>query len=84
MQLPDLKQLDKLIALCRKRGVTVIKIDNMELTLSESAPVKSSKKQDQLPQSSASLFESDTLTDEQLLNWSIMEVPTGNEEPGAN
>lgn len=38
MNLPDLKQLDKLIALCRKRGIKSVKIDNIELTLSEDAP----------------------------------------------
>lgn len=35
MTINSLKELDKLIALCRKRGVDSIKIDNIEFKLSE-------------------------------------------------
>lgn len=80
MNLPDLKQLDKLIVLCRKRGVKVIKIDNMELILNEelpNKPIKASAKT--APAPTNDIFQTDTLTDEQLLNWSVMEVPV----PGA-
>lgn len=83
MNIPDLKQLDKLVQLCRKRGVKVIKIDNMELTLSDEAPTKSKKKQE-LPAGTPSIFESDSLTDEQLLQWSVMEVPPAKAEAGSD
>lgn len=33
MQLSDIKQLGKLIDMCRKKGVDTIKIDNMEIKL---------------------------------------------------
>ena len=44
MNLADLKELDRVIALCRKRGVKSIKIDNVELTLSEDAPAPQRRK----------------------------------------
>lgn len=40
MSLPDLKELNKIIALCRKQGVKVIKIGEIELTLGEDTPKK--------------------------------------------
>ena len=39
MNLPDLKELSRVIALCRKQGVKSIKIDNVELTLQDVAPL---------------------------------------------
>lgn len=39
MNLPDLKELSRVIALCRKQGVKSIKIDNVELTLHDVAPL---------------------------------------------
>lgn len=71
MAFPDVKQLDKIIQLCRKRGVKSIKIDNVELTLSESEPVRhkaSAKKASADPSES---FESDSPTDDELLFWSV-------------
>jgi hypothetical protein len=68
VQLPDLKALNKLIALCRKQGVKVIKLGDMELTLSDDAPVKTSKKQEF--NHTQGEVDTDSLTDEQLLMWS--------------
>jgi hypothetical protein len=36
----NIKDLDKLISLCRKRGVTSIKVAGVELVLSEQTPAK--------------------------------------------
>lgn len=44
MNLPDLKALDKLIQLCRKRGIKTVKMGELELTLSEDAPEKQTRK----------------------------------------
>lgn len=82
MNLPDLKQLNKLIQLCRKQGVKVIKIDNMELTLSDDLPTKPGKKQLAPQPQTPSIFESDSLTDEQLLDWSLMSVPKAETPEG--
>lgn len=82
MNLPDLKQLNKLIQLCRKQGVKVIKIDNMELTLSDDLPTKPGKKQVAQQPQAPSIFESDSLTDEQLLDWSLMSVPKAETPEG--
>jgi hypothetical protein len=93
MNLPDLKALDKIIALCRKRGVKVIKIDNIELTLSEEAPVSAYKQTKAAKKSAYKLtketdpmagFESDSLTEDQLLFFSVAPggIPTdGSQEP---
>ncbi len=73
MNLPDLKQLDKIIALCRKRGVKSIKIDNVELTLSEDVPTSKYKaaKAAKTPQGGGpDLFNTDELSSEELLFWS--------------
>ncbi len=73
MQLPDLKELDKLIALCRKRGVSVVKMGELELTLSDSAPAskprgKAAKKAHEAPGDPESF---DLLSDEEKLFWSV-------------
>lgn len=83
MNLPDLKQLDKVIALCRKRGVKSIKIDNVELTLSEDAPAKQTRKNkksntkeaEQVSATVDTAFESDSPTEDELLFWSSVQVP---------
>lgn len=82
----DLKKLDKLIALCRKRGVKVVKVDGLELTLSEEAPIKSNRKQQKTIESSSDAKEafkaSEELTPEQIMFWSSnpgVELPQGTE-----
>jgi hypothetical protein len=75
MTLPDLKHLDKIIALCRKRGVTKITMGDITLELGDSAPeTKRAKKSDySLPTGDDTIDSPDSLTQEQLLNWSIMD-----------
>ena len=73
MQLPDLKELDKLIALCRKRGVTVVKVGELQLTLSEDAPASkprgkaAAKKAAEAPGEPENF---DSLSEEDKLFWS--------------
>lgn len=52
MTLPDLKELQKLIQLCRKTGIKTVKLGELELTLADEAPVskprgKAAKKQEE-------------------------------------
>lgn len=73
MQLPDLKALDKIIALCRRRGVKSIKIDNVELTLSEDAPESTYKKKQAAKVNhgiTADQISSDEPSESELLFWS--------------
>lgn len=88
MNLPDLKQLDKIIGLCRKRGVKSIKIDNVELTLSDDAPIKnvrSSKTSSKTHESpTGNELETSELTEEQLLFYSVQDIPGTPKDSGAN
>ncbi len=70
--IPDLKYLEKLIALCRKKGVTVVKVGGLELTLSEDAPVSKPRgKAANKPKEDANPPESfDTLSPEDQLFYS--------------
>ncbi len=38
MDLPDLKKLNKLVALCRKQGIKVFELGEMKITLTDDAP----------------------------------------------
>lgn len=85
MKLESLKDLDKLLLLCKKRGVKTMKIDNLEFHL-DPTPVTSSKTTNQLKETGAELntpgfmdpgpitppaeVATDSLTDEQLLFYS--------------
>lgn len=89
MQLPDLKELDKLIALCRKRGITTVKIGELQLTLSDEAPESKYKRAKATNQATVSYpdtqFESDALTEEELMFYSVPTLasptnPTGEEQ----
>lgn len=71
MGIPNLKELDRLIALCRKRGVKTVKIDNIELTLGE--PVFKPSKTKKSTTSSTfnpELIQTDNLSSDELLFWS--------------
>lgn len=70
------KDLKKLAAACRAAGITTFKNSEVEFTLGD-APLRSYTKRTQKtevgtvgPLTSENAFESDTLTDEQLLLWS--------------
>jgi len=71
MNLPDLKQLEKIIILCRKRGVKTIKIDNIELTLNEDIPLSNYKKAKQNNHIQSPIIESNSLSEDELLLWSV-------------
>lgn len=86
MELPDLKKLNKLITLCRKRGIKVIKIDNIELTLSEDAPapIKANKKgkYEELPGEKTMTDGWETLTPDQQMFYSVNPMPFEDSEGG--
>ncbi len=75
MNFPDPKKLKKLASACRKAGLKSFKCADFEFVLADDAPVSSYKRskvpapQPDAPASS-SLFQSDTLSDEELLFWS--------------
>lgn len=80
MKIESIKDLDKVIALCRKRGIRAIKIDNIEFQLDDAAP-KATRHVDTTPTIPAyapggitadtKIDMPDELTPEQLLNWSV-------------
>lgn len=45
MTISNLKDLKRLLQLCREQGVSAIKIDNIEMQLTSAAPVKAQRKQ---------------------------------------
>lgn len=86
MVINSLKELEKLMILCRKRGVDSIKIDNIEFRLSDE-PVKVQRQslQDKaLPGATDKTIDADTkietpgdLTPEQLLFYSTQSMNEG-------
>jgi hypothetical protein len=86
MQIESLKELEKLIKLCRKQGLSSIKIDNIEFQLGSlpDKPRKSVFSDLELPpeakltvpqfkspvQAEAEKIATDALTEEQMLMWS--------------
>lgn len=88
MKIDNAKDLAKLIALCRKTGVQSIRVDNVEFHLGEapmSAQPKTSKTSITLPKAGITApstgpdtVESDEMTDEQLLMWSVSDSPDAN------
>lgn len=81
MSLPDYKALKKLADNCRKVGIKSFKNADFEVTFSEDAPISSYKKR-QASKSTMPAIDSndvienyDTLTDEQMLYWSLNETP---------
>lgn len=82
MKIESLKDLSKLIALCRKTGVQSIRVDNIEMHLgADPTPKRAApKKQAQAPTMRSTVvtdgdkidpIETDELTPEQLLMWSV-------------
>lgn len=77
MNLPDLKQLTKLINLCRKLGIVHVKLGDAEFSLSDSAPSKKTRSRKANKTTATSTTEAeddeintDSLSDEELLLWS--------------
>jgi len=80
MNLPDLKDLEKVIDLCRKKGVGSITIGEIKLELREEAPPSNYKKrkanaQEPDPVDPYSNFPAGTLTEEQLMYYSAGGIP---------
>lgn len=78
MKLTTLKDLTKLIALCRKQGVEFIKIDGFELKLSDIPAASQTRRKTKVPAAEVEIpyapggitAETPVLTDDQLLFWS--------------
>lgn len=82
MELPDLKQLKAIIALCRKSGVAAIEINGIKLTLKDQdvAPRKPrGKASAPVLTPDTAIRNEDELTEEQLLFFSTQD-PIGTEE----
>lgn len=87
--LPNAKELKKLAEACRKAGICSFKGYGVEFTLSEQIPAKRSRNRGMRPAASAqpsqedtSPFASDTLSEEELLFFSVgtgvpIDDPTG-------
>lgn len=77
MELPTTKELKRLANACRKAGIKSLKCEGFEFTLSEYAP-ESKRAAKQAPLISGAMksvidqdFETEALTQDQLLNWSV-------------
>ncbi len=80
MNIPNPKDLKKLADACRKAGIKTFKSSEFEFTLSDDAPVSNYKKaKSPSPSSPDQPFQSDSLSPEQLLNWSVMDMPMDSE-----
>lgn len=76
MNAPDIKLLKKLADACRKAGIETFEGYGFKFTLGASVPenTKSAKKAATFNDVDKA-FESDTLTPEQLLHWSVGDIP---------
>ena len=76
MNLPDLKKLKAIIALCRKSGVEAIEIDGIKITLRETVPLETPKRStSKAVDNTPDAIEDEELTQEQLLHWSVYTPP---------
>lgn len=73
MNLPDPKALKKLADTCRKAGIKHFRSADFEFTLSDEITTKVSQKSAKANsyEDQAAKFESDTLSPEELLFWSV-------------
>lgn len=83
MSLPDYKALKKLADTCRKAGITHFKSAEFEFTLTDSLPEPARKSTKKATASespiSEGLFETDSLTEEQLLFYSVNDAAESTE-----
>ena len=79
MELPNLKELKSLIALCRKTGVKVVKVGNLELTLADHAPT--AHKRGKPPSNEPSEASEAIPSAEEMLFWSTQDVPADLAKP---
>lgn len=72
MNFPDTKALKKLADMCRKAGIKHYKCADFEFELSDSVPeLKTSKRKPSLTDSIDNPFQSDSLTEQQMLFYSV-------------
>lgn len=64
MKIDSLKDLEAMLKVCRKHGVTIISVDGLQLTLGDAPQAKSKDA------GSDGVETPDTLTDEELMFWS--------------
>jgi hypothetical protein len=85
MLIKDLKTLEKLVKLCKKQGINAIKIGNIEFSI-ESGPKAIRPIEADIPEAKIKVpkfngnlqpdkIETDALTDEQLMFYSVKEEP---------
>lgn len=80
MDKTTLKNLIELAKTCRKAGIKHYKDAQVEFTLTEVEPEQAKRKRRKpAPLDSTDKIETDGLTDEQLLLWSVQDIPTGDE-----
>lgn len=88
MNLPDLKKLKAIIALCRKSGVESIEIEGIKIVLKDSSYTPSIRKRASTKKSdldnTPDPIETDDLTQDQLLHWSVYSPPGISEDPTEN
>lgn len=77
MPIPDLKELDALIALCRKRGVKSLSCDGIQLELGDLPPKTPRRQRSEAPSDPLAAPDWDALSPEEKLLWSA--VPTGKQ-----
>lgn len=87
MALPTVKELKKLASACRKSGIKSLKCEGFEFTLTDYSPEKAIKQK--LKETSPELksvidqdFETEALTQDQLLGWSS-DLAIQEEQPEA-
>ena len=78
------KELKKLADACRKAGIKHYKDSQIEFTLSDEAPTSNYKKKQETQKdiSNNYLVETDSLTEDQLLFWSVGESDGAKEVKG--
>lgn len=76
------KDLKKLVKVCRDLGVTHYKGEGFEFTLSDSLPVKETRKKStsSKPDTGASDFETDTPSYDEMLFWSAPALSSVSDE----
>lgn len=72
MELPSLKELNKIIRLCRKQGIKVFELGDLRITLTDTIPATPSKSKDTAVKASqqANTVPDSLPTTEELLFWS--------------
>lgn len=75
----DYKELKKLADACRKAGIKHFKNADLEFTLTDNVPTSNYKKREANKPRGVTVMQSDiiqenALTEEQLLNWSVMDL----------